>query len=150
MTISYSIPWSANPRSSLVRKVVSGKYKISGGKQKYILREIAKRWLPSEILNHKKQGFEAPMSTWLRGDLQDYMRDKLSASRLGKFGVFDHRYVKHILDSHVSGKGKYNKLIFSLIIKIYFTLFLKKKRKYLKGKPDEKPLRLCAHYQRNK
>ena len=37
-------------------------YKIQNNKTKYILREIAKDWLPEEISNSEKKGFGFPLN----------------------------------------------------------------------------------------
>jgi len=54
---------------------------VANGMNKHILREVARRWLPSEIFQRRKQGFNLPMRRWLgdwlknRGGPQDYFRD---------------------------------------------------------------------------
>ncbi len=34
--------------------------------QKQILKDVAARWLPEPVVQHRKQGFEAPMGRWFR------------------------------------------------------------------------------------
>ena len=92
------------------------KYKISWRGKKRLLRSIAGKHLPSEIMNHRKQGFESPMASWLRSDLTDYAKDILGPDRLGKTGYFDHKAIAAHLDDHLSGRRKNNKLLFSLIM----------------------------------
>src|ERR1043166_2483433 len=38
---------------------------ISNGKNKHLLRQVAERWLPPEIFQRPKQGFNLPMRQWL-------------------------------------------------------------------------------------
>lgn len=46
---------------------IPGKYKIKQGVSKYLLREAASNYIPSEIKNRKdKVGFESPLGEWLR------------------------------------------------------------------------------------
>jgi asparagine synthase (glutamine-hydrolysing) len=71
---------------------------INMRQKKILLRRIAKQYLPKQIFRHKKQGFESPMATWLRGELRDYVRSILSPSRLGASGLFDTEYVSAKLD----------------------------------------------------
>ena len=84
--------------------------------KKILLKQIAARRLPTEVTNHRKQGFESPMAAWLRTDLADYARDVLSPSRLNKVGLVDGGYVTSKLEEHLSGRQKNNKLLFSLIM----------------------------------
>lgn len=84
--------------------------------KKILLKRIAERFLPAEIMRHRKQGFESPMAAWLRTDLADYTRDILGKSRLGKSNLFDCDYVSVKLEEHMAGRHKNNKLLFSLIM----------------------------------
>jgi asparagine synthase (glutamine-hydrolysing) len=91
-------------------------YKIDLQRKKILLKRIAERHLPIEIVRHRKQGFESPMAAWLRKDLASYARDVLGPNRLGKTGLFSSAYVAEALDQHLAGRQKNNKLIFSLIM----------------------------------
>lgn len=92
------------------------RYKINWRGKKRLLRGIASKHLPKEILTHRKQGFESPMASWLRTDLVDYAKDILGPRRLGRTGYFDHPVVARHLENHLSGRSKNNKLLFSLIM----------------------------------
>jgi len=92
------------------------RYKLDWSRKKILLKQIAARRLPSEIVNHRKQGFESPMAAWLRMDLADYARDILGKGRLGKSDLFDSDYVSAKLEEHLAGRHKNNKLLFSLIM----------------------------------
>ncbi|WP_417536862.1 asparagine synthase (glutamine-hydrolyzing) [Methylophaga sp.] len=90
--------------------------KITFLKTKIILKEVAYRWLPKMIMAQKKQGFEAPMAGWIRGELRDYMLDMLAPEKLKLHGFFDVDQVENIIKDHLSGKKKNNKIIFSLMM----------------------------------
>jgi len=92
------------------------RYKLDWRRKKILLKELAARRLPAEIVSHRKQGFESPMAAWLRTDLADYARDTLGRDRLGKSGLFDSSYVEAKLEEHLTGRQKNNKLLFSLIM----------------------------------
>jgi asparagine synthase (glutamine-hydrolysing) len=91
-------------------------YKLDWRRKKILLKRIATRYVPAEILEHRKQGFESPMAAWLRNDLADYMKKILSPDRLGMSGLFDVSYVAEQLGDHLAGRRKNNKLLFSLIM----------------------------------
>jgi asparagine synthase (glutamine-hydrolysing) len=92
------------------------RYKLDWRQKKILLKQIARRRLPCEIVEHRKQGFESPMAAWLRTDLADYARDILGKGRLGKSELFDSDYVAIKLEEHLAGRHKNNKLLFSLIM----------------------------------
>lgn len=53
------------------------RYKIHGMKTKYILRVLAKKYLPNALLNQPKRGFEVPLVSWVDGILRDRIFDCL-------------------------------------------------------------------------
>ncbi|MGH8613053.1 MAG: asparagine synthase (glutamine-hydrolyzing), partial [Gammaproteobacteria bacterium] len=92
------------------------RYKLDWHQKKILLKQIAARRLPVEVVGHRKQGFESPMAAWLRTDLTGYARDILGQGRLGKIGLFNTSYVSSKLEEHLAGHQKNNKLLFSLIM----------------------------------
>jgi asparagine synthase (glutamine-hydrolysing) len=92
------------------------RFKLDWRRKKILLRRVAARRLPAEVMRHRKQGFESPMAAWLRSDLAGYARDILGPGRLGRSGLFDGEYVLARLDDHLAGRHKNNKLIFSLMM----------------------------------
>lgn len=91
-------------------------YKLNWHRKKILLKSIARRHIPTAIIEHRKQGFESPMAAWLRTDLAEYARDILSPHRLRTTGLFNPHYVSAKLEDHLGGRHKNNKLIFSLIM----------------------------------
>jgi asparagine synthase (glutamine-hydrolysing) len=76
--------------------------KLAGTTTKVLLRQVAARRLPAEILARPKRGFAPPVSRWLREDLRDLSRDLLLAP--GAFGrdLFEQREVERLLDDHAA------------------------------------------------
>lgn len=46
-------------------------YKISGVKTKYLLRTLAEKYLPAELIHQPKRGFEIPLKKWIDGELKE-------------------------------------------------------------------------------
>ena len=42
-----------------------GQFKLRGGERKYLLKRVARRWLPKQIISRKKKGFGIPVAKWL-------------------------------------------------------------------------------------
>ncbi len=50
-------------------------FKIKGSTTKYLLRQLAKKYLPSELVNQPKRGFEIPLKNWVEKDLKEVVFD---------------------------------------------------------------------------
>jgi asparagine synthase (glutamine-hydrolysing) len=90
--------------------------KIRRLRQKHLLKEVAARWLPEPVINHRKQGFEAPMGRWLRGPLKALMQETLAPQLIAAAGIFETREVERLKREHLSGQRKHSKILFSLLM----------------------------------
>jgi asparagine synthase (glutamine-hydrolysing) len=78
--------------------------KIRGRKLKYILRKIAKDFLPEIIVHREKQGFMFPVAYWFRHELFDFLHDFLLASHFVKEGFIKRESVLKLLTEHKNNK----------------------------------------------
>jgi asparagine synthase (glutamine-hydrolysing) len=62
--------------------------KLRGLKRKYILKRVAEKLLPKEVVWRKKAGFGAPIRSWLRGPLRPMVDDLLSEETVRSLQVF--------------------------------------------------------------
>ncbi|QIW09667.1 asparagine synthase (glutamine-hydrolyzing) [Francisella sp. LA112445] len=60
-----------------VSRLPSG-VKIKNGNTKWLLKQVAYRYLPKEIMDRPKMGFGIPVNEWLKNDLRDYVEEYLS------------------------------------------------------------------------
>ncbi len=67
-SIEMRVPFLDNDLVALAQKIPN-QYKIKNGIHKYILKEVAKKYLPYEIINRPKKGFDMPSLEWFQGDL---------------------------------------------------------------------------------
>jgi asparagine synthase (glutamine-hydrolysing) len=89
--------------------------KLKGNKLKYLLRQVASRYLPEEITKLKKQGFRFPLGIWFRTDLKDFLLNLFEQSRFVELGLFEKSYIDQILAEHISGKVDHNYRIWVLL-----------------------------------
>jgi asparagine synthase (glutamine-hydrolysing) len=78
--------------------------KLKGRKLKYLLRRVAARYLPPDIVRLPKQGFGFPVGLWMRRDLRALVEDRLGNSRLVAAGVFRPEPIARLLREHMDGK----------------------------------------------
>jgi asparagine synthase (glutamine-hydrolysing) len=100
------------------------KFKLHGRELKYLLRKVATRYLPAELIDREKQGFSFPIARWLRSDLKEYTRRLFSRSRFVEAGIFAPEYMSQLLDEHLSGKADHNYRLWILInLEIWYRMY---------------------------
>ena len=77
--------------------------KIRHGQNKWILRQVLQRHVPSELFNRPKMGFGVPIDQWLRGPLKGWANDLLSDSMLAKHNLLDYQLIQQKWQEHQSG-----------------------------------------------
>lgn len=99
--LSFKIPWNL---------------KLKGNKKKYILKKSMENYLPANILNHPKQGFDVPLSLWFKSDLKEFVDDTLLSPNPLLSKYLDTNYVKKIVADHKKDRRDFNAKIWSLIV----------------------------------
>lgn len=82
--------------------------KLRGRSLKYILKKVAARYLPPELITRPKQGFGFPIARWMRTELAVFLRNLFARSRFVELGLFDGAYMSALLEEHLSGKADHN------------------------------------------
>jgi asparagine synthase (glutamine-hydrolysing) len=95
--------------------------KVRGTAKKRLLRRALAPLLPRQVLRGPKQGFSVPVAAWLRGPLQPFAREVLSAEALSRQGWLDPAAVAALLDRHCAGREDLSRQLWGLIA---FTLWL--------------------------
>lgn len=86
----------------MARVPVEIKYK--NGQGKYLLRQVLYKYLPKEMVDKPKSGFQIPMNEWLKADLR-YLIDKyLDKNKLNCDGIFNGHEVEKVVNMYLSGK----------------------------------------------
>lgn len=79
------------------------KYKVGGGENKHILREIARDLVPSKLMDRPKMGFGIPRARWLREDLKGPVQEILLSESSRSRGWYQFDKVEEILKRHNQG-----------------------------------------------
>lgn len=69
---------------------------LHGDQEKYVLKQLARRYLPSEIVDRQKFSFVAPGSPELLRQKLPWVEDLLSYDRIKRQGYFDPDTVEHL------------------------------------------------------
>jgi asparagine synthase (glutamine-hydrolysing) len=98
--------------------------KLKGRTLKYILKKVAGRHIPGELINREKQGFSFPIAIWMRTDLKKFLKRLFSQSRFVQAGIFNEDYIFRILDEHISGKYDHNYRLWILLnLEFWYRLY---------------------------
>jgi len=79
---------------------------IKGRTTKWILRQLAYRLVPRELVDRPKTGFGIPQAAWLRGPLHEMSRDLLLDNTARQRGWFRHEVAERFLDEHQAGTNR--------------------------------------------
>ncbi len=93
-----------------------GELKLAGTSKKAVLRDALRTWLPAEILDRPKQGFELPVADWFRGDLRGFARDVLLDPVARERGMFRTDHVERLLDEHAAHVQDHSGRIWTLLM----------------------------------
>lgn len=74
-----------------------------GPARKHLLRQVAKRYLPSHVLDRRKRGFVLPFSTWLNGPLREQC--EASIDLLARSPVIDATGLRAVWNASVGQPG---------------------------------------------
>ncbi len=99
------------------------RFKYDGKDKKHILKDLARDYIPGELLDRPKKGFSVPLDKWLRGPLRAQLLDFAREERLRAQGLFDaaytHAFVAQYLETGdrgaMSGEN-YSKLVWSFFV----------------------------------
>jgi asparagine synthase (glutamine-hydrolysing) len=86
----------------------------NGGK--LILRNLLARYVPEEMFERPKQGFNVPIAEWLRGPLRDWAEDLLDPHRLQQEGFLRPEAVRQVWHEHLTGRRSHAFLLWGLIM----------------------------------
>ncbi|WP_316791792.1 asparagine synthase (glutamine-hydrolyzing) [Pedobacter frigoris] len=76
-------------------------FKIKGIRTKAILRDLAKKYLPGELITQPKRGFEIPLSKWVDGELKEIMDVYLLASDALYPGIIKRKFIEDLIANKV-------------------------------------------------
>jgi asparagine synthase (glutamine-hydrolysing) len=95
--------------------------KIKEKQNKYILRKIAKKYIPGECLEMRKKGFGMPMDFWMSSKIKSFVEAKIAS--LKDRGIFNAKAIDDILTRFYQNKDDYKKLWYLVSIELWLEEF---------------------------
>lgn len=100
-------------------------YKLHGTQLKFLLKKIARAYLPETIISRRKQGFCIPLGEWFQHELRDMVQEAFTASSLVKDGIFRAAALQQILREHQSGAVNHQSRMWILLnLELWYRMFI--------------------------
>ncbi|MGC4085040.1 MAG: asparagine synthase (glutamine-hydrolyzing) [Vicinamibacterales bacterium] len=112
--------------------------KLRGTDKKYLLKRIARRYLPAELIDRPKMGFGVPLDHWFRGELNALAHDVLLDSRARQRGYFRMTEVERMLREHEQRQHNWHYQLWNLLV---FELW---HRMFIDARPNGAPSDVAA------
>jgi asparagine synthase (glutamine-hydrolysing) len=90
--------------------------KLANGRQKHLLKEVARAILPAGIVDRPKHGFGVPLGVWFRGGLTDFLRQVLTDRRTRQRAYFSPAFVDRLVREHVGGRRDHSLRLWQLLV----------------------------------
>ncbi|MFO7305658.1 MAG: asparagine synthase (glutamine-hydrolyzing) [Gammaproteobacteria bacterium] len=90
--------------------------KYRSNEQKWILKQLLRKYLPDPLVFRPKKGFGAPVGDWLQGPLRAWASDLLNPERLRRDGHFDATRVSRIWHEFLDGERKWHTHLWSILM----------------------------------
>jgi asparagine synthase (glutamine-hydrolysing) len=100
------------------------KFLMGGRGGKRILREAMKGVLPEDIIHRKKIGFRVPISGWMQGPYQAFIREQLTDASAMTAHIFERKAVGRLVEEHMTARQDHEKVLWSLMnLELFLRLF---------------------------
>lgn len=95
---------------------IKDSYKVDGKQTKRILRKLAEKYLPTELVSQPKRGFEIPAQKWIDHDLKDMVHDLLKPKSAYIKTFLNPKFVDDTIENKINVAGdKRSKMLWSWI-----------------------------------
>jgi len=95
---------------------IPGHHKLRGKTGKWILRRALEGLVEPTVLRREKRGFGLPVAAWLGGPWRELLRDTLLSQAARERGLFDHAYVKHLVEGQAMHAPQASYLLWNLLV----------------------------------
>lgn len=96
------VPFLDMPLVNLAASIPD-QFKMKGNSTKYILKKVAEKYLPHDVIYRPKTGFGAPVREWIKNDMRAMVTERINDS-MPQWNIFDMSEVKKLIALNQKGK----------------------------------------------
>ncbi|MBV9216897.1 MAG: asparagine synthase (glutamine-hydrolyzing) [Acidobacteria bacterium] len=99
--------------------------KMNRLRPKSLLKKVAARLVPKEVIYRRKMGFGVPVGRWFRGEMKDFLRETLLSREARGRGIVTNSVVEEYLDEHIDGRADHTFQLWTLLmLELWFQRFI--------------------------
>jgi len=119
------------------------RHKIRGLEGKVLLKRLARRRLPVEVVDRPKVGFTVPLAPWFRGPLKSLLVETLlSPVSLGR-GYYEEAVLRGLVEDHLEGRRDRSRELWTLLtLELWHRAYID--RAPQRARPYTPPARVAA------
>jgi asparagine synthase (glutamine-hydrolysing) len=92
------------------------RFKFRRGRGKWLLRQIAHKYVPRRLLERPKMGFGIPIDQWLRGPLREWAGDLLNSAAISETGLLDRTPIAAKWVEHQAGGRNWHYFLWNVLM----------------------------------
>jgi asparagine synthase (glutamine-hydrolysing) len=89
--------------------------KLRDGRTKWLVKQVALKYLPDSIVNRRKVGFRVPLDAWFRDGLEAFAWETLTSQTSLSSKLMDRKAVRHLLERHRKRQSNEEMRIWALL-----------------------------------
>ncbi|MGQ0543120.1 MAG: asparagine synthase (glutamine-hydrolyzing) [Blastocatellia bacterium] len=94
-------------------------------KTKSLLKKVAARLVPKEVVYRRKMGFGVPVGKWFRGEMRDFVREILLSEKSLNRGIVRPEMLRKYVDEHTNAERDHQFQIWTLLmLELWFQRFI--------------------------
>lgn len=99
--------------------------KMKAFETKSLLKKVAARLVPKEVIYRPKMGFGVPVGKWFRGEMKEFVRGVLLSEKAMTRGIVKGELLKRYVDEHTGGEQDHAHRLWTLLmLELWFQRFI--------------------------
>jgi asparagine synthase (glutamine-hydrolysing) len=92
---------------------------------KSLLKKVAARLVPPEVIYRRKMGFGVPIGTWFRGEMKNFVREVLLSEKSLERGIIKPEMLERYVNEHIEARRDYTHQLWTLLmLELWFQRFI--------------------------
>lgn len=101
-------------------------FKLTNGVSKFLLRKITHKYIPKEIMEREKMGFNIPYEKWFKAELKELLIQTLDSNSLNKYQILNTAIIEKITKTYfLDTKIDFQRLWSILVFQLWFNKWMK-------------------------